>query len=56
MTPTGQQGGVMKIKAAFAGIVAGVISAMVSYYALISPATYAAIAIRRKMRDAWSQG
>jgi NhaP-type Na+/H+ or K+/H+ antiporter len=46
----------MKVKAIFEGILAGVISAIVSYYALISPATVAAIAMRRKMPDAWFSG
>lgn len=46
----------MKIKALFGGIVAGVVSAILSYSALISPATVAAIAIRRKMPNAWFSG
>jgi len=46
----------MTIKAAFEGIFAGIISAVFSYEALISPATVAAIAIRRKMPDAWFSG
>ena len=46
----------MKIKAIFEGSLAGVISAILSYSALISPATVAAIAIRRKMPDAWFSG
>jgi uncharacterized membrane protein len=43
----------MNIKAAFEGVFAGVISTIFSYGALISSATVAAIAIRRKMPDAW---
>jgi len=43
----------MRIKAVVEGILAGVISAIFCYGALISPATVAAIAIRRKMPDAW---
>jgi hypothetical protein len=43
----------MKIKAILEGILVGAISAILSYYALISPATVAAIAMRRKMPDAW---
>jgi hypothetical protein len=43
----------MKIKAIFEGILLGVISAILSYYALISPATVTALAVRRKMPDAW---
>ena len=46
----------MKIKAILEGIFVGVISAILSYYALISPATVAAIAMRRKMPDAWFSG
>jgi len=46
----------MKIKAIFESILAGVILAILSYWALISPATIAAIAIRRKMPDAWFSG
>ena len=46
----------MKIKAILAGILVGAISAILSYYALISPATVAAIAMRRKMPDAWFSG
>jgi hypothetical protein len=46
----------MKTKAVFASILAGVVLAMLSYCALISPATLAAIAIRRKMPDAWFSG
>jgi len=46
----------MKIKALVEGILAGVVSAIFCYWALISPATLAAIAIRRKMPDAWFSG
>lgn len=46
----------MKIKAIFEGILAGIISAILSYYVLISRATIAAIMIRRKMPDAWFSG
>jgi hypothetical protein len=46
----------MKIKAVLERILAGVISAIFSYSALISPATVAAIAIRHKMPDAWFSG
>ena len=41
----------MKIKVLVEGILAGVVSAIFCYWALISPATLAAIAIRRKMPD-----
>jgi hypothetical protein len=43
----------MKIKALVEGILAGVVSAIFCYRALISPAILAAIAIRRKMPEAW---
>jgi cell division protein FtsX len=43
----------MKIKAIFEGILLGAISAILSYYALISPATITALAVRRKIPDAW---
>jgi cell division protein FtsX len=46
----------MKIKAALEGMVAGLISASLSYAALISRATVAAIELRRKMPDAWFSG
>jgi uncharacterized membrane protein len=46
----------MKIKAIFEGILLGIISAILSYYALISPATVTALAVRRKMPDAWFSG
>lgn len=46
----------MKIKAILEGILAGVISAILSYSVLISPATVVAIAMRRKMPDAWFSG
>lgn len=46
----------MKIKALVEGILAGVVSAVFCYWALISRATVAAIAIRRKMPEAWFSG
>lgn len=46
----------MKIKAILEGILAGAISAIFAYFVLISPATVAAIAIRRRMPDAWFSG
>jgi hypothetical protein len=46
----------MKTKALVEGILAGAVSAIFCYWALISPATLAAIAIRRKMPDAWFSG
>jgi hypothetical protein len=46
----------MKIKAAFESILAAVISAIFSFELLDTPATLAAIAIRRKMPDAWFSG
>src|SRR6266481_5160136 len=46
----------MKIEAVFEGILAGLISAVLSYSALISRATFTAIAMRRKMPDAWFSG
>jgi uncharacterized membrane protein len=46
----------MKIKAVFESILVGVVLAIFSYSALISPATVAAIAIRHKMPDAWFAG
>jgi hypothetical protein len=46
----------MKIKAIFEGILAGIISAILSYYLLISRATIAATVIRRKMPNAWFSG
>jgi NhaP-type Na+/H+ or K+/H+ antiporter len=46
----------MKMKAVLEGILAGLISAVLSYSALISRATLAAIAMRRKMPDAWFSG
>jgi hypothetical protein len=46
----------MKTKAIFEGILAGVISAVLSYRALISPATLAALTMRRKMPQAWFSG
>jgi hypothetical protein len=46
----------IKIKAVFESILAGVVLAIFSYSALISPATLVAIAIRHKMPDAWFSG
>jgi hypothetical protein len=46
----------MKIKAAIEGIVVGFISLALSYQLLISPATLAALSIRRKFPDAWFSG
>ena len=46
----------MKIKAVLESVLAGVISAIFSYSALIAPAIIAASAIRRKMPDAWFSG
>lgn len=46
----------MKIKAVLEGILAGQISAVLSYSALISGATVTAIAMRRKLPDAWFSG
>lgn len=46
----------MKIKALAEASVAGVISAIFCYSALITPATLAALAIRRKMPEAWFSG
>jgi hypothetical protein len=46
----------MKTKAVFESVLAGIISAIFSYYALISRTTVAAIAIRRKMPGAWFSG
>jgi uncharacterized membrane protein len=46
----------MRIKALFEGTLAGVVVVTASYRALISPAILAAIAIRRKMPDAWFSG
>jgi hypothetical protein len=48
--------GGMKIKNVCESILAGAIVALFSYYALSVPATLAAIAIRRKMPDAWFSG
>jgi predicted phage tail protein len=45
-----------KIKAVLESVLAGVISAIFSYSALIAPAIIAASAIRRKMPDAWFSG
>jgi hypothetical protein len=46
----------MKIKNLCESILAGAISALFSYAALSVPATLAALAIRRKMPDAWFSG
>ena len=46
----------MKVKAVLEGILAGQISAVLSYSALISGATVTAIAMRRKLPDAWFSG
>jgi len=46
----------MKLKVVFESILAGVISAMLSYGALSLPATLAAIALRRKTPNAWFSG
>jgi predicted phage tail protein len=43
----------MKIKAMVEGILGGVVSAIFCYRVLISPATLTAIAIQRKIPDAW---
>jgi hypothetical protein len=43
----------MKLKAIFESALAGVVAAIFSYSALISPATHAAIDMRRRMPDAW---
>jgi hypothetical protein len=50
------QVGVMKVKAAFKSILAGVISAVLSDRALNLPAILCALALRRKMPDAWFSG
>ena len=46
----------MKIKALVEAIVAGLVSAIFSYRALISSAILTAFAIRRKMPGAWFSG
>jgi hypothetical protein len=46
----------MKIKVIFESILARVIAAIFSYCALSIPATLAALAIRRKVPDAWFSG
>jgi NhaP-type Na+/H+ or K+/H+ antiporter len=46
----------MKPKAAIEGISVGFVSIALSYWALIAPATLAAISIRRKFPDAWFSG
>jgi hypothetical protein len=50
------EGVMMKTKALVEGILAGAVSAIFCCWALISPATLAAIAIRHKMPDAWFSG
>jgi len=49
-------GGVMKIKAVLESIAVGVILAILSYRELKVPAYLAAVALRRKMPDAWFSG
>ena len=46
----------MKIRAFVEGLLAGLISAILCYRALISPAILTALAIRRKMPHAWFSG
>lgn len=46
----------MKIKAVLESIVVGVILAILSYHELKTPAYLAAVALRRKMPDAWFSG
>jgi uncharacterized membrane protein YhaH (DUF805 family) len=46
----------MKIKPIVEGVLAGIVLAVFCYLALISPATLAAIAVRRRMPDAWFSG
>jgi hypothetical protein len=46
----------MKIKAVLESIGVGVILAMLSYHELNVPAYLAAVALRRKMPDAWFSG
>ena len=46
----------MKTKALVEGALAGVVSAIFCYWALLSPATLAAFAIRRRMPEAWFSG
>jgi preprotein translocase subunit SecY len=43
----------MKFKAIFEGAVAAFFAAIFSYFVFTSPATMAALAIRRRMPDAW---
>ena len=43
----------MRLKAIFESVLAGIVAAIVSYFVLISPATLAALAIRRRLPDAW---
>jgi uncharacterized membrane protein YhaH (DUF805 family) len=46
----------MKTKAILTSALLGVVLAILCYFALIAPATVAALAIRRKMPDAWFSG
>ena len=46
----------MKIRALVEGILAGIVLAVFCYWALISPATLAAIAVRHRMPGAWFSG
>jgi hypothetical protein len=48
--------GAIRTKAILESIIVGAISAILSYSALVSPATVAAMAIRRKMPNAWFSG
>jgi hypothetical protein len=43
----------MKLKAIVESAVAGIVAAIFSYLALISPAIHAAIDVRRRMPEAW---
>ena len=43
----------MKLKKILRSTLAGVVTAMTCYFSLISPATHAALALRRSMPDAW---
>jgi len=53
---TGYEGGVMKIKAVLESIMVGVVLAIISYHELKTPAYLAAVALRRRMPDAWFSG
>jgi hypothetical protein len=46
----------MKIKALLEGIFTAIVSAILSYSALISLATFGALAVRQKFPDAWFSG